>query len=48
MPGGAFSLLFRRDRKLDADLDVTDITKYSAGNDIDADIDGRISYSQSD
>lgn len=41
MPGGgAFSLLFRRDRKLVVDLDVTDNTKHSAGNDIDADNEG--------
>lgn len=44
IPAGQFSLLFRRDRKLFVDLDVTDITKHSAGkeNDIDADIDGRM------
>lgn len=43
MPGGALSLLFRRDLKLVVDLDVTDNTKHSAGNDIDADNEGRIS-----
>lgn len=34
MPDGALS---RADGKFDVDLDVTDITKHSAGNDIDAD-----------
>lgn len=44
MPAGAeFSLLLRNDRKLVVDLDVTDITRHSAGNDIEADSDGRTS-----
>lgn len=36
MPGGALS---RADGKFEVDLDVTDITKHSAGSDIDADND---------
>lgn len=42
IPAGQFSLLLRRDLKLFVDLDVTDITKHSAGNDIEADNEGRM------
>lgn len=40
--GGLLSLINRADGKFDVDRDVTDMTKHSAGNDIDADNELRI------